>query len=559
MRFPSLPLRVLVLIVSALGSAAARADPQTATGREAMVVTAHPLASRAGRDILRAGGSACDAAVAAAFALAVVEPYSSGLGGGGLVLVHSAADGGVRALDCRETAPAGAWRDMFVRDGAADPELSRTGGLAVATPALVRGLAELHRAGGRLPWGDLLQPAIALARDGFPVDAELRARIDEEASRLDPAAQAVFRPGGVTPAVGARLVQADLARTLATLATGGAEAFYAGPLAAALVAGARGAGGLLTVADLAACRPRWREPVRGTYRGAEVWSMPPPSAGGVLLVEMLNVLAGRDLAAAGWGAADSWFGLAGAMRFAFADRARWFGDPDFHPVPVARLTSPGYADSLRARLDRAFAPPTPAGAPAESPHTTHLSVVDGAGNAVAATLTINLSFGSGVLAPGTGVILNDEMDDFSAQPGAPNYFGLVGGEANAIAPGKRPLSSMTPTIVLRDGRPWLVLGSPGGSRIITAVLQVLVNVSDFGFDLATAVRAPRIHQQWTPPETGCEPLAVAPEVAAILRARGLTLAPRGAVGNVQAILVDPRTGERTGVSDPRGSGEPAGY
>lgn len=559
MRFLSLCCRILLLLALALWGVMARADPQVATGREGMVVTAHPLASRIGRDVLRAGGNACDATVAAAFALAVVEPYASGVGGGGLLLVHTVADGRVRALDCRETAPAAARRDMFVRGGAADPELSQTGGLAVATPGLVRGLAELHRAGGRLPWADLLQPAIALAREGFPVDAELRARIEQEASRLDPAGQAIFRPDGVTPAVGARLVQADLARTLTAIAVGGAEVFYTGPLAEAIVAGACAAGGVLTTADLAACRPLWREPVRGTYRGTEVWSMPPPSSGGVLLMEMLNVLSGRDLAAAGWGAAEAWRCLAGAMSLAFADRARWLGDPDFFPVPVARLTSPGYADSQRARLDAVFPAPAAEGTPIESPHTTHLSVIDGAGNAVAATLTINLSFGSGVIAPGTGVILNDEMDDFSARPGTPNYFGLVGGEANAIAPGKRPLSSMTPTIVLRDGQPWLVLGSPGGSRIITAVLQVLVNVVDFGLDLATAVRAPRIHQQWSPPETGCEPLAVAPEVAAMLRAHGLALVPRAAVGNVQAIMVDPRTGVRTGVSDPRGIGEPAGY
>jgi gamma-glutamyltranspeptidase / glutathione hydrolase len=559
MHCPSRPASAFALIVALWWSSSAHANPQVATGREAMVVTAHPLASRAGCDVLRAGGSACDAAVAAAFALAVVEPYASGLGGGGLVLVHSAVDGSVRALDCRETAPAAARPDMFLRNGTADPELSQTGGLAVATPSLVRGLAELHRAGGRLPWADLLQPAITLARDGFPVDAELRSRIDEEASRLNAATQAIFRPGGVTPASGSRLIQADLARTLRAIASDGAEAFYTGPLAEAIAAGARGAGGVLTVADLAACRPLWRKPVHGSYRGVEVWSTPPPSSGGVLLVEMLNILSGRDLAAAGWGGIEAWRNQAGAMRLAFADRARWFGDPDFFSVPVERLTSTGYADTQRARLDTVFAGSSPAGAPAESRHTTHLSVIDGAGNVVAATLTINLSFGSGVVAPGTGVILNDEMDDFSAQPGASNYFGLVGGEANAIAPGKRPLSSMTPTIVLREGRPWLVLGSPGGSRIITAVLQVLVNVIDFGLDLETAVRAPRIHQQWSPPETGCEPLAVAPEVAAGLRARGLTLKPRGDVGNVQAILVDPRTGERTGVSDPRGIGEPAGY
>jgi gamma-glutamyltranspeptidase/glutathione hydrolase len=412
-----------------------------------------------------------------------------------------------------------------------------------------------------------VQPALRLAEEGFAVDPRLAKEIAENAPRFNGAAREAFLPDGRPPAVGERLRQPDLARTLAALAGSGPDALYAGALAESLAAGVRAAGGVLTTADLAAYRAVWREPLRGRYRGLDVWTVPPPSSGGVALLEMLNVLSGFDLAAAGHGGAVASHLLIEAMKLAFADRGRWLGDPDFVAVPAARLASPAYADSLRGLISPAAALPwralgdTSLAAPgrAGAGHTSHLSVVDAEGGAVALTSTINLGFGSGLVAPGTGVVLNDEMDDFALAPGVPNAFGLVGGEANAVAPGKRPLSSMTPTILTRDGEVALVLGSPGGSRIITAVLQTLVNVVDFGLPLARAVGAPRLHQQWQPPETDAEPLALSPDTAALLRARGHAFRPREAVGNVQAIRVDPATGRREGASDPRGAGAAAGY
>ncbi len=561
-------LPALAMLAVAAAAAPSRADPYPATGRQGMVVAAHPLAARAGLEILRAGGSAADAAVATALALAVVEPYSSGLGGGGVIVTFDAAAGRAAALDCRETAPLASRSELYLRAGRPDTALSQDGALAVATPGLVRGLWELHDAAGRLPWASLVRPAADLARGGFAVDSLFAARVAERAPRFNAAARAVFLPGGAVPCPGAVLVQPDLAATLDAVAAGGAGAFYTGPVAEAIAGGVRAEGGVLTAADLAGYRAVWREPLRGTYRGLTLWTMPPPSSGGVLLIEMLNVLEGFDLSAAGYGSADAWHPMIEAMKFAFAERSRWLGDPDFFHVPVARLTGRAHADSLRARIrpDAAIpwrlagAPPARAdSAKAGRGHTTHLSVVDRDGNAVAATLTVNLTFGSGLVAPGTGVVLNDEIDDFALAPGVPNAFGLVGGEANAIAPRKRPLSSMTPTIALKDGRVFLVLGSPGGSRIITAVLQVLVNVVDFGMDIEQAVRVPRIHHQWLPPLVWGEPYGISPDTARRLRERGHVLATRASVGNVQAILVDPASGLRTGASDPRGVGEAVGY
>ncbi len=553
--------------VALLAAVPARGGLAPVSGPHGAVATAHPLASRAALAALTSGGTAADAAVAAAFALAVVEPYSSGLGGGGVIVAWDAATRTATALDCRETAPAAAAPALFRRGHAPDPALSQTGALAVATPGLVRGLAELHGAAGRLPWAALVQPALRLAGDGFVVDRRLAAEIAENSARLNAAARAALMPGGAPPAPGDTLRQPDLARTLAAIAAGGADAFYAGPLAAALAAGVRAEGGVLSPSDLASYRAVWREPVRGEYRGLTVWTMPPPSSGGVLLVQMLNVLGGFDLRAAGAGSAAASHPLIEAMKLAFAARGRWLGDTDFVTVPVARLTSRAWADSLRGRLrddralgwqeagDTTLAPPT-AGGPG---HTTHVSVVDAAGNAVAATLTINLAFGSGLVAAGTGVVLNDEMDDFALAPGVPNAFGLVGGEANAVAAGKRPLSSMTPTVVTDAGGVRLVLGSPGGSRIITSVLQVLVNVVDFGMPLDRAVAAPRLHQQWVPAETFSEPWGLSPDTVALLVARGHRFVPRETIGNVQAVQVDSVTGLRTAASDPRGLGEALGY
>lgn len=565
---PSIRLALLLFasVVGAVVAAPAIALESPASGDSAMVATAHPLATTAAVEVLRRGGNAVDAAVCAAFVLAVVEPYSSGLGGGGFAVLYAAGDGRAAALDFRETAPQAADRDMFLgAAGVAEPALSRDGALAVAVPAMVPGLWELHRRHGRLAWSDLLAPATRLAREGFGVSPLLRDRIAAHADRFDAAMRAVFLPDGSVPAVGDRLVQSDLARTLASLAGAGEAPITTGDVARAIATAVQAAGGRLVAADLAAYRPVWREPVRGRYRDLAVISMPPPSSGGVHLIEMLNVLAGYDLAAAGYGGAGLWHPLAEAMKFAFADRSRFLGDPDFVSVPVDRLTSRAYADSLRRRLrpDRAVPESTIVGAaqvPAESQHTTHLSVVDPGGGAVAMTLTINLSFGAGLMAPTTGVILNDEMDDFVAAPGVPNAFGLIGGDANAVAPGKRPLSSMTPTILVDDrGTVRLVTGSPGGSRIITTTLQTIVHVVDLGMDALQAVRVPRIHHQWYPPVLYHEPFGMSPDTAAELERRGHTLAERPPMGNAQLILRDTVTGRLHGASDPRGMGLAAGF
>lgn len=551
---------VVVLIAARAGAVEA-----PAVAEHGMVVTAHPLATEAAVRILREGGNAVDAATTAAFVLAVVEPYASGLGGGGFVVGWRAGTRTSFALDCRETAPAAATRDMFLGpDGQADLARSQTGGLAVGVPGLVRGLWELHQREGRLPWPRLLADATRLAQAGFPVTPPLRARIGEDEPRFAPPLRALLLPDGQLPPEDALLRQPDLARTLARIAAEGPDAFYAGDVAASLVACVRDAGGRLTRDDLSRYQPVWREPVAGTYRGLRVLSMPPPSSGGVLLLEMLGVLEGFDLAAAGYGSAAAWHPMLEAMAFAYADRSRFLGDPDFVAVPVARLTSRAYADSLRARIrpDRATDPASIVGAATptlEPAHTTHVSIVDEQGNAVAATLTINLTFGAGLLAPGTGVILNDEMDDFVAAPGVPNAFGLLGGEANAVAPGKRPLSSMTPTIVLDDAGVFMVTGSPSGSRIITTVLQTILHVVDWKMDALAAVRVPRVHHQWSPPTAFHEPFGLSPDTRTTLAAAGHVFTERPAIGLAQLIVRDRATGLWTGASDPRGAGLAKGY
>ncbi len=551
------------LLLVGLG-AGVTAHGAPALGDSVMVVSANPLATQVGVEVLRDGGNAADAAVAVAFALAVVEPYSSGIGGGGFVVLFDAGSGTVRTVDCRETAPAAAHRDMYLRGGEVDPRLSLTGGLAVGVPGLVRGLWELHQQAGCLSWQRLLAPAVAMAADGFSVYPMLHENIADEAERFNKAARAVLMPGGSLPPVGTLLRQTDLAATLAAIADEGPDPFYTGAIAEAIVRTIDGAGGLLSHTDFVDYQVKWREPIAGSYRGLTVYSMPPPSSGGVHLVEMLNILEGFDLGTLGFGSAAATHLLVEAMKFAYADRSRFLGDADFVAVPVARLTSRDYADQLRQRIraDRALPTDAVTGVevvPEESDQTTHLSVIDAAGNAVAATLTINIGFGSGLMAAGTGVILNDEMDDFAAAPGVPNYFGLIGSEANAIAPGKRPLSSMTPTIVVEDGRVCMVTGTPGGSKIITTTLQTIINVFDHGMDVQQALNAPRIHHQWYPRHVYFEAFGMSPDTQALLTARGHSLQRRSPICNAQAIVVDTQTGLRYGASDPRGCGSAAGF
>jgi len=551
--------------------------PAVATGHQGMVVTANEQASEAGVAMLRAGGNAVDAAVAASFVVSVTRPQSTGIGGGGFFLLYRAENKETIAIDFRERAPRRATRDMFLRDGKAVPELSRGGPLAVAVPGLVAGLVEVQQRYGTKPLAEVMEPAIRLADEGFPIYTQLAEAITYRAKLLGafPATRAIYfredRPLGQ----GDLLIQKDLARTLREIAAQGKDAFYRGRVAKALVEEMRARGGLITQEDLDSYRVISRTPLIGSFHAAQIHAMPPPSSGGVLIVQMLNVLAGFPLPQIGFHTPQAIHLLAETLRLAFRDRARYLGDPDFAPVPLDTLLSADYATSQRAKIDLAKAKPSeavpvePAGK-IESTSTTHLSVLDKDGNAVATTQTVNLFFGSGVMVPGTGVLLNDEMDDFSAQPDSPNAFGLLGNtDANAIAPRKTPLSSMSPTIVTRNGKVVLIAGSPGGSRIISATLQVLLNVLVYKMSLPEAMFAPRIHHQWFPDELQIE---VQPEsrpegLVEALQQKGhkVTLLEsndrtgRSVLGNVQAIAVDPESGLMIGVSDPRGEGRPRGF
>jgi gamma-glutamyltranspeptidase/glutathione hydrolase len=519
---------------------------QPVTARHGMVVAQEARAAHIGAEILKHGGNAVDAAVATAFALAVTYPRAGNIGGGGFMVVHLAAENRHIAIDYRETAPAATRRETFLdAQGKADPKKSRELGLAIGVPGTVAGLALAHRryGSGQFTLAQLIAPALALAREGVPVEddtADSLPSAQERLARWPSSAKIYLRPDGRVLAPGDRLVQVDLARTLDAIAREGPRAFYDGAIAERIVAAVRGAGGLMTREDLKNYRAVEREVIRGTYRGYDIVAMPPPSSGGVLLVEMLNVLEGFTLRA---GDADTLHLMIETMRYAYADRARLLGDPDFMKMPIAGLTSKRYASALRAVIDRGRAQPShairnPDPTAFEGDNTTHFSVVDRFGNAVANTYTLNFSYGVGLVAEGTGILLNNELDDFAAAPGAPNAFGLVGFAANAPGPGKRPLSSMTPTIVLKDGKPFLVTGSPGGSRIVTVVLQVLLNVIDHRMSLAGAVQAPRIHHQWLPDEVIIEAALPAATVRA-LEARGHRVTVRPPLSSANSIMITP--------------------
>ena len=568
---------VLLLVLSSplTGLAYGADSPFIATSQHGMVAAANAPASEAGVDMLRRGGNAVDAAVASSFAISVLRPQSTGIGGGGFLLLYLAEDQKTWAIDFRERAPLKATRDMFVRDGKTVPSLSRTGPLAVAVPGMVAGLVEVQRRFGHLSLEEVMQPAIRLAEDGFPVYPHLARAIAYRAETLgaSEATRRVYFHNDQPLEQGALFVQKDLAKTLRAIAKDGKDAFYTGWVAEAIVAEMQRIGGLLTQDDLDQYRVIDRAPVTGSFQGARVYSMPPPSSGGVLLVQMLNVLSGFPLQKLGFQTPGATHILTETLRVAFRDRARYLGDADFVSVPIERLVSPAYAQDVRAKIDVSKATPsqgipqTPTGQ-MESTSTTHLSAIDKAGNAVATTQTVNLYFGSGVLVPGTGIMLNDEMDDFNAQPDQPNAFGLIGNtDANAIAPRKTPLSSMSPTIVTRDGKVELVIGGPGGSRIISSVLQVMLNVLAYRMSLPDAMFATRIHHQWYPDrlnlevQTGSESNGL----AEALQAMGHNVevvewgpGKRSRFGNIQAIHVDRESGLITGVSDPRGEGQPRG-
>ena len=529
-------------------------------GRWAMVVSDHPTASAVGAAVLRRGGNAIDAAVAVAFALAVVHPRAGNIGGGGF-LVYRAADGRSYALDFRETAPAAARADMYA--GAAGPfGGSVTGARAAGVPGSVAGLAEMHRRFGRLPWSDLVAPAIALARDGVVLDAFRAASYNDTVVRrlrLFPSSVAALLPGGRRPREGDTLRQPDLAGTLAAIADSGPDVFYRGRVADQIVAEMRRSGGIITLADLEAYRARWRPPLESTYRGWRVLGMPPPSSGGVTLAEILNILEASGPLPR-YGSAALMHVELEAMRRAFTDRNSTLGDPDFVAMPVAKLTSKPYAAALARGVDLNRATPT-GEVPAvdEGQHTTHYSIVDPEGNAAAVTTTLNDDFGSALVVGGAGFLLNDEMDDFTARPGKPNLYGLVQGEANAIAPGKRMLSAMAPTIVLDpSGRLALVTGSPGGPRIITAVAQVVSNLIDHGMPLGQAVAAPRIHHQALPDSVYWERGGLTADQRRVLAAMGYRFRARPLfIGDVNTVLATPQGLQ--GLADPRRGGGAAGW
>jgi len=562
-----LPIPAPAQDAGAIISARDRFHPVVA--RNGMVASQEAVATRVGLDVLRRGGNAVDAAVAVGFALAVTLPRAGNLGGGGFMLIHDAASGQTHALDYREMAPAAAGRDMYLgTDGEVDKAKARYSHHSVGVPGTVAGLAAARERFGTLPLADLIAPARRLAAEGIVVTDDLAGSLTARRKRMTrwPATAAIFYRGAADFAPGDRLVQADLARSLGQIAADGPAAFYDGEIGARIAAEMARHGGPMTQADLRGYKVRWREPVRGQYRGYDIASMPPPSSGGVHLVQMLNILEGFDLAALGHNGADAIHLLAETARLAYADRAQHLGDPDFWSVPVKGLTDRRYAEALRRQIDPARARPSSdvaAGDPApyESNETTHFTVVDSAGNVVTNTYTLNFSYGTGIVAAGTGILLNNEMDDFSAKPGVANAYGLIGGEANAIEPGKRPLSSMTPTIVLRDGRPFLATGSPGGSRIITTVLQVISNVVDHGMTIAAASAAVRVHHQWLPDKLFVE-AGLSPDTLALLKERGHEVQTRNAMGSTQSIMLIDRADGRVllGASDPRRRGAlTAGY
>ena len=578
------------------------AFPRPARSKQGMVASAHPAATQAGVEILKQGGNAIDAAVATTLAISVVEPFSAGIGGGGFMLLKM-GNKNVESLDFRERAPQKATRDMYLdAQGKVRPNASLEGHLAAGVPGTIAGLAAAHRQYGKLPWAVVVAPAIRLARSGFIVSEIYteQAKSKQKLLASNPAARAIFTRNGQPLQPGERLIQRDLARTLIAVARNPQD-FYTGSIARQIDRDMRLNKGLITLTDLKTYKPLWRQPVCGDFRTYRVCSMAPPSSGGVHLLQILNMIGTTDLAAKGWHSPDTLHLLIESMRIAYADRSKYLGDPLFTKVPVAALINPAYAAQRRleikpdiARLSTSVSPaapeviekfnlvipqsrptegsrgalpqPQPPGNLTrnvqplpESSETSHLTVVDRERNVVSLTFTVNYRFGAGVVVPGTGILLNDEMDDFAAAPGVANVFGLIGGEANAIAPGKTPLSSMTPTIVTdKDGKFRLAMGAPGGSTIITTVLQILLNVLEYKMDVGSAVAAGRIHHQWFPDKVGVDPWGFDAATLAELRRLGHAIEPRSYWGNANAIQQLP-DGRLEGAADPRGEGIASGF
>lgn len=537
-----------------------------ATARHGIAATVNPLATEAAVKTMQAGGNAIDAAVAAALTLGVVDGHNSGLGGGCFMLIRL-ANGTVAAIDGRETAPAAATRKMYWRDGKADTRLSQTGPLASGVPGALAAYDYAVRHYGKMSLKSLLLPAARIAEEGFQIDRHYAAALADSAAELKQfaAARAIFlRPDGSAYKKGATITQPDLARTYRLIAEQGMDWFYRGPFAQATGDWMTKNGGILAVEDFRQYQARLREPLRTTYRGFEILGFPPPSSGGVHVAQILNILERFDLKSMGENSADFIHVVAEAMKLAFADRAYWLGDPDFAAVPRGLIEKDYAADlARRIRMDRTISVPEH-GTPAEASqnvfgkHTTHFSTADAEGNWVGCTATINTSFGSKVVIPGTGVVLNNQMDDFSIQPGVSNFFGLIGAEANAVEPGKRPLSSMSPTIVLKEGKPILAVGAAGGPTIISQTVLAILHTIDFGQAIDSALAQPRFHHQWRPDQLKIEK-RVSTTVLRELERRGHKLSTVNSLGAAQAVALDAAGKLLVGSPDPRGEGLAGGY
>ena len=559
MRLPS--FHKLFLLIALLLSIPALALTPVAA-RRGMVVSSDPLATQAGVEILQAGGNAVDAAVAVGFALAVTYPFAGNIGGGGFMMVRMAGEQPAM-IDYREEAPGHATQDMYLdKQGNVIPNASIVGALSVGVPGTVAGLATAEQKYGQLGLARVMEPAIRLATDGFPVSYSLSQSLKSHQALLSKftGSRRIYLRNGNLYQPGEIFRQPDLARTLKQIALHGPNAFYLGPVAKYIVDTMKEYNGIITAEDLARYRAIVRQPLVGQFRGYEILAPPPPSSGGVALIEMLNILDPLELGPPN--SYDSMHLIVEAMRRAYADRAAYMGDTDFVSVPVAGLTSVKYADELRKEILKSKPDaPVKAGNPApfEGSNTTHFSVVDAQGNAVSNTYTLNNGYGSGVTVDAAGFLLNDEMDDFTSKPGTPNMFGLIQSEANAIGPHKRPLSSMTPVIVLQDNAVRLVLGSPGGGTIINTVLQVLLNVVVYHMDVLQAVVAPRFHDQWMPDQITYEKWGFSADTLDKLKKAGYKLNETDSLGECEAIEVDPATGWRFGAADPRGAGKAEGY
>jgi len=562
--FASVIFALLLIHVCDPVSAASR---RPVRARHGMVVSTSPIASDVGLQILKEGGSAVDAAVAVGFALAVVHPSAGNIGGGGFMVFHDSARGTEKTFDFREEAPAAAHRDMYVDEfGRVIPDLSRVGYRASGVPGTVAGYHLAWKQEGSLAWRRLLAPAIRLAEEGFEVSYALSQSLERASDLLSRFRETrrIFQRSGRFYREGDLFRQPELAQSLRLIAEQGSVAFYEGRIADLIAADMQANGGLITKEDLRKYRAKTRVPIRGTYRGYEIVSMGPPSSGGVVLIEMLNMLEKFPLSRLGFNSSETIHVKAEVMRRAFADRAELLGDPDFNELPVERLISKAYAGSRIFSLRADWATPSTdvssrRPVEVEAEQTTHFSVVDKNGNGVATTATINGSYGSGVTIAGAGFLMNNEMDDFSVKAGYPNSYGLIEGKVNSIAAGKRPLSSMTPTVVKKDDRLFMVLGSPGGPTIINTVLQVILNVVDFGLDIQEAVDAPRVHHQWKPDRIVVEEHALARDVSDSLQAKGHEIVVRDSIGDAHSILIEQEEGIRLGAPDPRSDSKASGY